>query len=47
LHALACCRRDALLCELAALAPLIAHLGGTQAVGETLLAVRDVAQWWP
>ncbi len=40
-------RRDDLLITLAALAPLINHLGGPAAVGETVAAIRDVGRWWP
>ena len=36
-----------LLEDLAALAPLIAHLGGRPAVEATALAIRDAAEWWP
>jgi hypothetical protein len=33
--------------DLGALAPLIASLGGEQAIAETARAVQDVARWWP
>jgi hypothetical protein len=32
---------------LAALAPLVVHLGGREAIAETFRAVRDVTRWWP
>jgi hypothetical protein len=45
LHALARHRRPELLNDLAALAPLIVHVGGTAALAETFRAVRDVSRW--
>ncbi len=47
LHRIACDRRDQLLQDLGALAPLIQRLGGQEAVGETLCAILDVSRWWP
>jgi hypothetical protein len=39
-------RRD-LLADLAALAPVIAALGGPEAIEETCRAIEDVGRWWP
>lgn len=39
--------RQALLADLAALAPVIAVLGGAEAVAETSRAIRDMGRWWP
>ncbi len=39
-------RRD-LLADLAALAPVIATLGGPEAIAETCRAIEDVGRWWP
>ncbi len=45
--ALAARRRDDLLFDLTALAPVIAALGGENAVRETFQAIQDVSRWWP
>lgn len=39
--------RKALLSDLAALEPVIATLGGAEAVAETCRAIQDVGRWWP
>jgi hypothetical protein len=39
--------RGEFLLDLAALAPLIEHLGGEATLRETYFAVRDATQWWP
>ncbi len=39
-------RRD-LVSDLRALAPVIAALGGEEAVAETFRAIQDVGRWWP
>jgi hypothetical protein len=39
-------RKD-LLADLCALEPVIATLGGVEAVAETFRAIRDVGRWWP
>jgi len=39
-------RRD-LLADLRALSPVVAALGGAEAVEETFLAIQDVGRWWP
>lgn len=46
LHILAGYPRSELLNGLAALAPLIIHLGGTAAIEETINAISDVSRWW-
>jgi len=33
--------------DLPALEPVIAALGGVEAVAETCRAIQDVGQWWP
>jgi len=47
LHALARRARGHLLSDLRALAPVIAALGGEEAVAETFRAIQDVGRWWP
>lgn len=47
LRALACRPRRHLLSDLHALAPVIAALGGPEAVTETFRAIQDVGRWWP
>jgi hypothetical protein len=47
LHLLAQRTRQDLLSDLLALEPVIAKLGGTEAVGETFYAVLEVGRWWP
>jgi hypothetical protein len=39
--------RSELLADLAALAPVIAALGGPEAIAETCRAIEDVGRWWP
>ena len=39
--------RENLLSDLRALEPVIAALGGAQAVVETFHAIQDVGRWWP
>ena len=39
-------RRD-LLSDLRALVPVLATLGGEEAVAETYRAIQDVGRWWP
>ena len=39
--------REDLLADLCALAPVIAALGGEEAVAETSRAIQDVGLWWP
>jgi hypothetical protein len=39
--------RQDLLTDLRALAPVIARLGGAEAVAETFRAIQDVGRWWP
>jgi hypothetical protein len=39
--------RRNLLSDLRALAPVIAKLGGAEAVAETFRAIQDVGRWWP
>jgi hypothetical protein len=39
--------RRALLSDLRALAPVIAKLGGEEAIAETFHAIQDVGRWWP
>jgi hypothetical protein len=39
-------RKD-LLADLRALVPVLAALGGDQAVAETCRAIQDVGRWWP
>jgi len=36
-----------LLANLRALAPVLAALGGAQAIEETFHAIQDVGRWWP
>jgi hypothetical protein len=40
-------RRSSLLIDLRKLAPIVAKLGGVHTVHEALLAIEDVAHWWP
>ncbi|HEY77350.1 MAG TPA: hypothetical protein G4O00_14430, partial [Thermoflexia bacterium] len=47
LHVLAARTRRDLLADLRALSPLIAALGGKEAIEETFHAIRDVGHWWP
>ena len=47
LHGIACNRRDQLLQNMGALAPLVVHLGGTDAIVKTFRAICDVSRWWP
>ena len=39
--------RADLLADLDALAPIIAALGGAEAICESCLAIQDVGRWWP
>jgi hypothetical protein len=39
--------RTDLLADLCALAPVVAALGGAQAMAETFRAIQDVGRWWP
>ena len=39
-------RKD-LLSDLRALVPVLARLGGAEAVAETFRAIQDVGRWWP
>lgn len=39
--------RAEFLADLGALAPVLAHLGGVQAIAEVSEAVRDAGRWWP
>ena len=39
--------RKELLANLCALAPVIAALGGPEALAETFRAIQDVGRWWP
>jgi hypothetical protein len=39
-------RKDFLI-ELRGLAPVLAHLGGAEAMAEIYRAIRDVGRWWP
>ncbi|MCP4548694.1 MAG: hypothetical protein GY835_19730 [bacterium] len=47
LHFLARRTRKDLLVDLQVLAPVIAALGGREAVPETFRAIQDVGEWWP
>jgi hypothetical protein len=47
LHALVIQGRGALLADIDALSPMIAMLGGAEAVYETAHAIRDVGRCWP
>ena len=47
LPVLAARTRKDLLADLCALEPVIAALGGAQAVAETFRAIQDVGRWWP
>jgi len=40
-------RRRDLLSDIRALAPVVAALGGGEAVLETVDAIQDVCRWWP
>ena len=39
--------RSLLLSRIEELAPVILHLGGENAIRETVKAIEDTAQWWP
>ena len=39
-------RKD-LLADLSSLVPVLAALGGAEAVAETCRAIQDVGRWWP
>jgi hypothetical protein len=39
--------RSELLADLAAFAPVIAALGGAEAIEETGRAIEDAGRWWP
>ena len=39
--------REGLLGDLCALVPVLAALGGTEAMAETFRAIQDVGRWWP
>ncbi|RME77121.1 MAG: hypothetical protein D6784_04300 [Chloroflexi bacterium] len=39
--------REDLLADIRALEPVIAALGGAEAVAETCRAIQDVGRWWP
>jgi len=39
--------RRAFLFDLRSLLPVLAALGGAQAVARTFHAIQDVGQWWP
>jgi hypothetical protein len=47
LHRLAGRKREDMLSDLAALAPVIRHIGGSQAIESVIDSVRTVVQWWP
>ena len=47
LHGLATHSRETLLASLRSLAPLVATLGGPEAIAETFRAIQDVGRWWP
>jgi len=47
LHVLATRTRQDLLADIHALSPVIARLGGQEAVAETFRAIQDVGRWWP
>ena len=47
LHGIACNRRGQLLQDVGALAPLVVHLGGMDAIVKTFRAICDVSRWWP
>jgi hypothetical protein len=47
LHCLAGRKREDMLSDLAALAPIIRHIGGFQAIESVIDSVRTVVQWWP
>ncbi len=47
LHILARRTREDLLSDLRALSPVIAELGGEEAIAETFHAIQDVGRWWP
>ncbi|OLT63407.1 hypothetical protein BJP37_20515 [Moorena bouillonii PNG] len=46
LNSLASLKRADFLKNLPQLAPLIIHLGGIEALRETVVAVEDVRRWW-
>ena len=39
--------RKELLSDFRALVPVLATLGGAEAVAETCRAIQDVGRWWP
>ena len=39
--------RQDILCDLQVLAPLIAELGGKEAIAETFRAIQNTGRWWP
>ncbi len=39
--------RRGLLADLGSLVPVLAALGGTEAMAETFRAIQDVGRWWP
>jgi hypothetical protein len=47
LHILSHRNRKDLLSDIRALQPVIARLGGPEAITETFRAVQDVGRWWP
>ncbi len=47
LHILAARTRQDLLADLRALGPVVAALGGAEAVAGTFRAIQDVGRWWP
>jgi hypothetical protein len=47
LHSLARRSRSDLLADLRALAPVLATLGGEEAIAEIFRAIQDVGRWWP
>ncbi len=40
-------KRESLLWDLGALLPMIAALGGSEAMADTVRAIQDVGRWWP
>jgi hypothetical protein len=46
LHALTSRARKDLLVDLRALSPIVAVLGGEEAVRETIVGIQDVGRWW-
>ncbi len=47
LERLAQCSRPDLLSDLRTLTPVIAKLGGDEAIVELFYAIQDVGRWWP